>query len=104
MRRPRPSRAPALDPARVAAIDRDMPLPLVGPRPPRAAATALAGRLLANGGEEVSVRDVSDRLPTRRTAWLATLAVAAALRLAWLAARPPHHDEGVNGFLVERML
>jgi uncharacterized protein (TIGR03663 family) len=41
-----------------------------------------------------------------RRAWLAVLAVlvlAAILRLHALELRPPHHDEGVNGWFVERM-
>ena len=35
---------------------------------------------------------------------LALLALAVVLRFAWLTARPPHHDEGVNGWMVERVL
>lgn len=35
---------------------------------------------------------------------LVVLGLAALLRLWALDARPPHHDEGVNGFLVEQMM
>jgi len=41
-----------------------------------------------------------------RRAWLAVLAIfaaALALRLVALDLRPPHHDEGVNGWFVEHM-
>ena len=49
-----------------------------------------------------------DPLPLSRRRFaivaIGVLAFAAALRLFGLGARPPHHDEGVNGFFVERML
>lgn len=44
--------------------------------------------------------------PSPRLRWLAVAAlvvVAAALRLWDLELRPPHHDEGVNGWFVEKM-
>jgi len=37
------------------------------------------------------------------TTW-AIVALALALRLAWLPLRPPHSDEGVNGWFAERVL
>ena len=37
------------------------------------------------------------------TPWL-LLGLALAVRLAWLALRPPHSDEGVNGWFVEKLL
>lgn len=43
----------------------------------------------------------------RRTIWICVLglvALAAALRLACLELRPPHHDEGVNGWFVEQIV
>jgi uncharacterized protein (TIGR03663 family) len=44
-----------------------------------------------------------DRRPLRILALLLVLALAASLRLTALELRPPHHDEGVNGWFVEKM-
>ncbi len=44
-------------------------------------------------------------LEERRAEWAAwgVVAFALALRLAWLGMKPPHFDEGVNGFFIEEM-
>lgn len=44
-----------------------------------------------------------DRRAIRWLAVLALVALAAALRLSALELRPPHHDEGVNGWFVEKL-
>jgi uncharacterized protein (TIGR03663 family) len=46
------------------------------------------------------------RLSVRRLAACAVLVlgIAAALRVAWLERRPPHHDEGVNGWFAEQVV
>lgn len=71
-----------------------------------ATASPLTARAACRRTGSVTARGTAGRLGPILVALgvVALIAVAFGLRLAWLSLRPPHHDEGVNGWFVERLL
>lgn len=69
-------------------------------------ANPLTARAACLRTRSVTARGTAERLGPILIALgaVASIAVAFGLRLAWLSLRPPHHDEGVNGWFVERLL
>ena len=82
------------------------------PQPPvtkmRIAARTSSGRKgaradFSTGPADALKRDLESALRKRLDVWL-ILGLAAALRILFLGIKPPHFDEGINGWFVDQMV